>query len=448
MRHTLKAIVTAPWRGVKALRLRWQRTGYRLWLAPRSKFDFLGSVGDGTGSATVMAPILWIARTFPEAPPRLRRKLGDGQLEQVRDHPLLRLLERPNPYFSGAVMWMATLMSWNVDGNAYWLKIRGRGQRPAELWWVPHWAMTPVGDEDRYLTHYNYRVGGITTPLNVEDVVHFRFGLDPDNPREGASPLKSVLREVFTDDEAANFTASLLRNMGVPGLMISPDSPVPPTPEDVAATKQYMRDQFGGDNRGEPLVMSGPTKIQQFGFSPEQMNLRALRRIPEERVTAVLGLPAVVAGLGAGLDRSTFTNMGEAREMAYVSNIIPTQRLLGEEIRHQLLGDFESDPWSFVLDFDLTEVRVLQEDRAKQAQRLSNAVVGGWMSVAEARREAGLPVSEAHDVFLRPLNLLASPADAFPDPTLEPELRRRLTAATAALGVDPATLLALNGAAG
>jgi hypothetical protein len=33
--------------------------------------------------------------------------------------------------------------------------------------------------------------------------VHFRFGLDPDDPRKGYSPLKSVLREVFTDDEAA-----------------------------------------------------------------------------------------------------------------------------------------------------------------------------------------------------------------------------------------------------
>ena len=51
--------------------------------------------------------------------------------------------------------------------------------------------------------------------------MHFRFGLDPENDRKGRSPLAGVLREVFTDDEAANYTASLLRNMGVPGIIVS-----------------------------------------------------------------------------------------------------------------------------------------------------------------------------------------------------------------------------------
>jgi hypothetical protein len=83
--------------------------------------------------------------------------------------------------------------------------------------------------------------------------------------------------------------------------------------------------------------MTGKTKVEQFGFSPEQLLLRELRRIPEERVTAVLGVPAIVAGLGAGLDRSTFTNMAEAREAAYESGIIPTQRIIAEDIRFQLL---------------------------------------------------------------------------------------------------------------
>jgi hypothetical protein len=87
--------------------------------------------------------------------------------------------------------------------------------------------------------------------------------------------------------------------------------------------------------------MTGATKVQEFGFSPEQLTLKDLRRIPEERVTAVLGTPAVVVGLGAGLDRSTFTNYTEAREAAYEQAIIPPQALLAEEIWFQLLPDFE-----------------------------------------------------------------------------------------------------------
>jgi hypothetical protein len=49
-----------------------------------------------------------------------------------------------------------------------------------------------------------------------EDIVHFRFGLDPDDDPQGLLPLKSVLREVFTDDEAARSPRRLLRTWASP----------------------------------------------------------------------------------------------------------------------------------------------------------------------------------------------------------------------------------------
>ena len=73
------------------------------------------------------------------------------------------------------------------------------------------------------MTHYTYTVDGQEIDLAPSKVVHFRFGMDPENERKGRSPLAAALREIFTDDEAANYTASLLRNMGVPGIIVSPD---------------------------------------------------------------------------------------------------------------------------------------------------------------------------------------------------------------------------------
>lgn len=390
----------------------------RIFGMPRSKFDYLGAVGDGTGSSTVMAPLLWIARTFPEAPLMVWRVLEDGQEEEDRKHALLRVLRRPNRFYTGRVLWMATVLDYFADGNAYWLKIRSGTGQVIELWWAPTWTITPESaDTGDFVTHYVYRPGdGQEVPLAPEDVVHFRFGLDPDNPTQGRSPLKSVLREVFTDDEAATFTAQLLRNSGVPGVLVSPEGDSAPSDADVLATKEYMKGAFTGDKRGEPLVMSGPTKIQQFGWSPDQLNLRDLRRIPEERVSAVLGVPAIVAGLGAGLDRSTFTNYTEAREAAYEQNIIPTQLALSEEVMFQLLADFEGDDgvWDFRVGWDLSKVRVLQDDQKKLAERLAVEVRGGITKVSEARRELGRSVDPADDVYLRPMSTLEIPAGAEP----------------------------------
>jgi HK97 family phage portal protein len=398
--------------------MKFRRNPVRIFNLPRTKFDFMSEVGDGTGSSTVMAPLLWIMRTFPEAPPMLWDKLPDGSEEAIRDHDLLRILRRPNDFYTGRQLWMATMTDWHVDGNAYWLKIRDRGGRVKQLWWVPHWMMEPFGDENAFITHYGYwpngrsmtearlGIGGGGAPIYVDpsEVVHFRFGLDPNNSRKGYAPLKSVLREVFTDDEAANFTASLLRNMGVPGIIMSPDTEHPPEEEDVKAMKAYIKANYGADNRGEVLVVSGPTKVQQFGFSPEQLMLKELRRIPEERVSAVLGVPAMVAGLGAGLERSTFTNYGEAREAAYEQSIIPSQSHAAEDIQFTLLPDFGIDPWTTRFGFDLSNVRALQGDVDALWLRLDKAVRGGWITRATAKRRAGIPVEAGDDVYIIPVN--------------------------------------------
>lgn len=412
----VRSVLSAPVRGLKRLTSIIFANAPMLWYGiPGIGRSYASEVGDGTSSSTVMAPLLWIARTFPEAPPALwRQPAAAMEEEQVRDHPVLRLLQRPNPFFTGPTLWMATITDWSVDGNAYWLKLREKGTGIVrQLWYAPSWMVQPRGSGSTFISHYEYRPGnGGPVDIDPADIVHFRFGIDSEDNRKGYSPLKSVLGEVFTDDEAARFTASLLRNMGVPGLVISPDTEASIDPVEAERTKAFLMDKFTGDRRGEPLVMSGKTKIQQFGFSPEQLLLRELRRIPEERVSAVLGVPAIVAGLGAGLERSTFTNMGEAREMAYESNIIPTQRIIAEEVRFQLLPEFEVDDalWEMRFGFDLAKVRVLQEDEDKRWRRFDMAVRGGWSTVAAAKRATGQEVLAGDDIYIRPMNAVQVPA--------------------------------------
>jgi HK97 family phage portal protein len=400
----LKKVATAPARGAKALgRMVFRRYPWRMWRFGATRLDYAALVGDGTGSSTVMAVVQWIARTFPEAPVALWRVQGDGQEERDAKHDLLGLLKWPNQYYTGATLWQATLIDWITNGEAYWLKIRDRTGRPIELWFTPSATIQPQGDETTFIGRYVYRPGdGQEVVLAPEDVVHFRYGLDPDDPKHGWSPLASVMREVYTDDEAATFTAALLRNSGVPGLLVSPKGDTYPSEDDVNATKTYVTEAFSGERRGEPLVFSGPTEVQQFGFNPQQLALKDLRRIPEERVSAVLGVPAIVCGLGAGLDRSTFANFAEAREAAYESNIIPAQRLLAEQMQLQLLTDFEPALQDWRLGFDLSAVRVLQEDENAKAKRWDVMVKGGWARVAEARRALDLEVDDTDEIYLRP----------------------------------------------
>jgi HK97 family phage portal protein len=331
----------------------------------------------------------------------------------VDDHELTALIERPNQFWSGELLWQATVLSLALSGNGYWVKVTDRQLRVIELWWAPSSLIEPRWplDGSEFISHYEYKPGTQTITLKPSEVVHFRWGVDPENQRLGLSPLASVLREVYSDIEAAAFSAALLRNMGVPGLIISPDGDAVIGDDDMAAAEAAMEEKFTGSRRGKPLIAGAPTKVQQFGFSPEQMDLRSLRRLPEERVSAVLGVPAIVAGLGAGLDRSTFANMAEAREMAYESCIIPVQRLMASDLKNQLLEDFESDLKAVRCRFDLTEVRVLQEDENKKTERKLKELNGGAITLAEYRRETGRDAEDSYDVFLRPFSLTEVPAD-------------------------------------
>ena len=251
--------------------------------------------------------------------------------------------------------------------------------------------------------------------IPTADVVHMRFGINPDNTKLGRSPLQSVMRELFTDDESANYTASLLRNSAIPGVVLAPGEGVGAvSDEDLSQIRDRWSDQFGGDNRGRLMVMRGATKVTTVSYSPQEMNLRELRRIPEERVSAVLGVPAIVAGLGAGLDRSTFANMAEAREQAWESGLIPIQALIADDLTNQLLHDFEDDDATAQVYFDYSDVRVLQADATDLARRWRELVEGSIAKRSEARAALDLPVEPNDDVYLMPMNKIEVGGDAPP----------------------------------
>ena len=400
-RGITKALATAP-----ALDTSFATGG---WLMPRSLRNYKRDVGDGLSNSIVVATVNWISRSFPEAYLQVKQRQVDGGWEAVEDHPLIDLVEVPNPRYSGSLLWWATLSDFNTTGNAYWLKVRSRSGTVVQLWYAPASLVEPHAHPTEFIDYYEYRVGGQVLHVDSADIVHFRYGLDPRNPRKGVSPLASLLREIFTDDEAANFSASVLANMGVPGVVIAPKGGGVSGGggmqlTDLESIKQEFVARFGGDRRGEPMVLSGPTDVQVISWAPQQMDMKVLRRVPEERVSAVLGVSAMVVGLGAGLDRSTFSNYAEARSAAWENNLIPTQRMFGEELRAQLLPDFEDDEavrHGWRVGFDNSRVRALADNQQELTMRARVGVMTGIMTVGEGRDLLSLPVDETHDVYLR-----------------------------------------------
>ncbi|PHQ63542.1 MAG: portal protein [Sphingobium sp.] len=384
-------------------------------LLRRTRFDYRKEVGDGLDSSVVTAPVMWVARAIHEANLIVTRKKADGSVERMDGHPMLALIQNPNPFYGDIALWMATLVSFLISGNAYWMIVRNGYGRPAELWYVPHWMIEPKWSQDgaTFISYYRYSPGSGMAPMDIEaaDVVHFRHGIDPRNIRMGLSPLDGVIREIFIDLESSNFVASLLRNMGVPGVVISPKGGAMPASGDVEATKAWFRQAFGGDNRGGPLVMGAPTDVQPYGFNPQQLNMSEGRDVAEERVCACLGIPAAVVGFGAGLQQTKVgATMSEMRKQAWTNGVLPFARMLADEVQRSLVGQFGNATGQKV-GWDTDDVLDLQEDEDKRVERWGKMLATGGVMLFDYLVGVGLEADDSHKYYLRPINLIEVQAD-------------------------------------
>lgn len=375
-------------------------TSIPLIYGPGARETLKGAYGDGYAlNSAVAACLSALQRTYNEAPVRLYRVMDNGQREPVTPHPVLDLLDTPNPGMTGAMLLSYVQYCKAVYGNAYVRKIRAGNPVTGEvvqLWPLSPSTCWPVRERGstQFVDYYRYQFGDGERgweKIPPTDIIHFRVGLDDKNHMLGMSPLRQLLREVDTDIQTTAMSDRLVRNNGVPGLVVTVPAEAGDIGADAAATiKDKLNQSFGGEGQGSTAVLTGGATANQYGFNPQQLDLTSLHRLPEERIAAVLGVPAIIAGLGAGLDRATYANFKEAREMFVEATIIPAYVEDDSTLTRQLLREFEDDP-TLVLAHDLTDMRALQEDENAKYTRLSLALNNQpFMAVNEARADVGL----------------------------------------------------------
>lgn len=403
------------------------------WWMPAGAVNTVG-VGDGGANSAVFACIRVKSHGFAEAPGRQFVR-EEQQWVEIPGSPVEALLRRPNPYMTSHHLGGYIIYSTEVDGTAYFWKRRSAAQAVVELWPLRPDLVEPLSGDDltdaqraeinagqpagyddvdagSFIAGYRYTPAGEEFIIAPSEMIRLYDMPDPKDPRRGAAPIKTVLREVLADEEAGQFATSLVKNMGVPGVIMTPANPDDDGPdvEEADAMATNFRDKFGGDNRGKPLIVSGgPMKVSVVSFSPEQLDFKTVRRVPEERISAVTGVPAIVANLGAGLDRSTFSNYAEAREYMTEDAIAPLWEGFGVQWTEGLRLDFGLAD-SEAVRYDTSEVAALQDDKNEAAVRIDRGIKGGWAMVSEGRTEAGLEVDESHEIFLRPAGVKVVPA--------------------------------------
>lgn len=371
------------------------------WNTRAGYFD-VTTLGNGSSNSAVTACLQVLGTSFSEAHLMVKTiDKSDGLEKEIVMHPLTQLMRRPNPFMSGDIVQQYIINAMHISGDAYLLKQRNNVGKLVALYPLMPEQVTPKGNNNELITHYEYETSNQKIMVMPNDMVHIRLGLDQTNHRKGFAPLQTVLREIYGDEAAGQMATALLANSGVPNVLITPKDDYGPTQEEAEQIQKTYKEKVGGKNRGMPLVLSGQMEVTKMAFSPTELDIGTLRRVPEERISAVLGVPAILAGLGAGLDRATYSNAKELREFFTENKLIPLWKQVSEELTQQvLLRDYEVNDNLIFAEYDFSEVRALQLDMDAMYNRVNVGVQGGWITIAEARELVGLPVDESQDVYM------------------------------------------------
>lgn len=369
----------------------------------------------------VYACIMEKATSAPEAP--LRVYGPDGLGEPREDHPLRQLVANPNPILTEFEQFELAVIHLDLAGLTAWEIVSDRAGRPAELWPLRPDLLRFLPGPNGSL-RYGYVLGGRIIDLGA-DVITFRLP-NPIDPYVGQAPMRAAMRAVALDNQATDFVKELLQNRAMPSVIVTTQEKL-----DQATTDRLRagwRQSFSGANRGGVGFLQKGMTATPLGLSLEQLEFPDLRTISESRICAVLGVPPILIGAKVGLDRSTFANYREARVSLWEETLMPLQRRMKDVIVSKLLprvnaGSFVR-PRPVTVRFDRSEVLALKESEQARWERATQALRAGAITVADFRRQVGLPPLPNTDVFLRPAGVIPTLADGTPSGGAEPEPTR------------------------
>lgn len=335
------------------------------------------------------------------------------------DHPILKLLGRPNDAEGRRAFIFRSFASLLISGNRYILA--GRiGQQPPLALWCPRpdlMTIVPGGSRGQIIDHYEY--GKMPDPPRIDPslILHSKL-FHPTENFYGLSPLSVASHAVDISNMANEWNMRLLQNdMRPPGALSTDGALTDPQYERL---KTMMKTEWQGyENAGQPMLLEGGLKWVNFMLTAKEMDWLNTTKVTKRDICTVYNLDPCLVG---DSEYATYSNKVEARKGAYEDVIIPFMDEFCDDLNAWLSPMFGQ---GVVLAINKDKIPALQESREKQYTYLQGT---WWLRVDELRKLTGQdPVGgkEGETIFVPlgkiPLEDALAGSEPAPDVEDEPE---------------------------
>lgn len=265
------------------------------------------------------------------------------------EHPLVRLLDRPNNLDTAGDLWYELNLYCDLTGNGYiWTppsiygKMTGTGQ-PAEMWVMPsHWVWPKVG-VGKLVERYDIRpwVGAGMVSIPAEEVIHFR-AKSPIHKLDGYSAQSAGAEWIDTEESVNRSRFYSFKNGCFPlGSVELGEEFGDPTDEELERlyAKFFARLQ-GEHNTGRPIILPPGAKYNALTINPTEMAYVQSAEQLRDWVLSLFQVPKEIVGIApSGSDLSWYAPL----QMFCRFGIAPSMRGRGETLTHGLCPRY-SDP--------------------------------------------------------------------------------------------------------
>lgn len=266
-------------------------------------------------------------RMIAEAAASVPWLLYEGARE-LTDHPLLRLLERPNPHESGADLFESWYGFLEVAGNAY-LELVELGGSPRELYALRPDRMKVVPGRSGWPEAYEYSVDGRSATFAYDPargaapILHMKL-FHPTDDHYGMSPIEAAAFAVDIANAAGAWNKALLDNAARPsGALVykGGDGQANLSEDQFERLKRELAENYqGAANAGRPLLLEGGLDWTAMGLTPKEMDFIEAKRAAARDIALAFGVPPMLLGIPGD---NTYANYQEANRSFWRETVLP-----------------------------------------------------------------------------------------------------------------------------
>lgn len=364
-----------------------QITGQPIWM-PREYSKF----AQEAYSRNVIAhrSIALIAKAAASVP-WLLYQTDKGRKVEISSHPLLTLLQKPNPCCAGAEFFESVLTYRMISGNAYIRMIAAEDGVPRELYVLRPDRVMVLAGENGMVAGYRYKVGEQQEDFPVNRlngqsaVLHLKY-FHPLNDWYGLSPIEAAAYSIDQHNQAAAWNQSMLQNGARPSGALVVKTAGDGTGGHLSE-EQYVRIKAqidegysGAANAGRPLLLEGGLEWKEMSLSPKDMDFIEAKNSAARDIALALGVPPQLLGIPGD---NTYSNLQEARIALWEETILPLLDYLVDVLNHWLVPAFGNQ---LTLHYDTDAISALSGKREMLWERLEKA---SFLTENEKREMAG-----------------------------------------------------------